>query len=156
MQGRVLREDLGNWESDFDSEQSHRYHSINEEVFSSAPCSKQSAVMSVKIAQGFIQFSLENFQGWRPNKFFGQHVPLLDCPHGEKVWISLLKLILLVSCPPVMHHCQEPSSIFLMTSPHRQWGGCWLLNKSLQSSLLSRLNKPWSLTLFLLDKCFRF
>lgn len=41
------------------------------------------------VAQGFVQSALGNLQGWRSHSTSGQPAPLVDCPHGEKVFPSI-------------------------------------------------------------------
>lgn len=38
------------------------------------------------LSEGFVQSGLENLQGWRLHHLFKQSVPMLDCPHHEKVF----------------------------------------------------------------------
>lgn len=41
------------------------------------------------VAQGFIQLGLEILRGWRLHNFSEQSVLMLDCPHGEKVFLGI-------------------------------------------------------------------
>lgn len=57
-----------------------------EGLYCSCHLKASSAVRSGQAVQGFIQLGLENLQGWRVLSPSGQPVPMLDCPHGEKVF----------------------------------------------------------------------
>lgn len=78
---------------------------------------------SDKVAQGFMQLGLEKLQGWRLHSVFGQPLPWPDCSHGEKVFPCiqpepfLFQSMSVASCPLSMLCCEEPDSIFLLTSP---------------------------------------
>jgi len=92
-------------------------------VWSSLLFQAGSPVRSDQGAQCFARLGLENLQGWRLHSLAGQPVPLPGYTLAEKVSSYMLSETLLfqltpiVSCSPTMDHCEEPSSIFSVTSP---------------------------------------
>ena len=64
-----------------------------------------SDIRSEQVTRGFIQLGLENLQGGSLHNLLGQLVPLLVCPHGEKVvltlrpaWFTLVHMCKFCSC----------------------------------------------------------
>lgn len=71
-------------------------------------------------AQGFVQLDLENLPGQRLHSPSGQSLLLQCCLHREKVspYIQseyLIQSLPVGSCCPAVHHCEQPSSISLVT-----------------------------------------
>lgn len=81
------------------------------------------------VAQGFVQLSLENLQGGKPQSLFGQHVPLPGCLHSENITSHMQPEHLLswfmpiVPLPPISHSCEKPVSVSLITFL-QALGGC--------------------------------
>lgn len=69
-----------------------------------------------EVVQGFVQFDLENLQGWSMQDFLLPHAPLLDSPHSSKNFTfinfdpSCFELCT-ISCP-VTYCCEKLGSIF--------------------------------------------
>lgn len=53
-------------------------------VFIHSEITRSQEDCSDEVAQGFIQLSIENLQGWRLLGLSGLPLPLPDCPQGEK------------------------------------------------------------------------
>lgn len=103
-----------------------------------------SALRSDLVAQGFKQPGLKILQGWKSNNLSGQPAPVLDCPHNENVFPSILPLLLFQLMPavshlPVMPHHEVFGSVFLTTPSQGLSGLPW-------SHLFSRLSKTWTLS----------
>lgn len=109
MQVRVLREDLENWESDFSSE-------------TSAPCSKQSQLWGqLRLLRALCASVLKNSKDGDHPTSLDNVFHCLTVLMGKRFESLLFKFMPVVSCPPAVHCCEEPFSIFLMTSSHRWW-----------------------------------
>lgn len=73
-----------------------------------------STMRSDQVTHDFIKSGTGNLQGWRWQNSSGQPVPMMDSPHGEKVFpynqseTLLFQFESIVSHPLVTQHCEEP------------------------------------------------
>ena len=78
---------------------------------------------SDQVAHGFFWLDLDNFQGWRQHKLFGQPVPLLDCPNIEffspyiqSETLFVFQFMSTVFCPSAVLHYEKSESVLLTTT----------------------------------------
>lgn len=77
---------------------------------------------SDRVAHSSIQSGLADHQGWRLYNLPEHPASLLDCPQRVKNPLPyiqpeplLFPFMSVISCPPTMFLCEEPSSIFSLT-----------------------------------------
>lgn len=78
--------------------------------------SQLSALRSDQAEKGFIQSGLENPQRWRVHHLSGQPVPLLGCPHRDKLLSSCCGLT-----QPAVKHCTVACSLLCCGMGERIW-----------------------------------
>ena len=101
------------------------------------------------VAQDHVQTAFGYLQGWTLHNLSGHPVPVLGCPHSEKVFLDVQRE------PPVFHFV--PIASGLVTGHHWKEPGSVLFAPSFQVSiyideiplslLFSRLNSPHSFSL---------
>lgn len=110
-----------------------------------------SSTRSDKVAQGFVQQSLENLQGWRQQNLHEKHALHLDCPHGEKVSLYMQSEHLLFHFMPVFfsfsHHVPLWKAWLCLFNDVLLGTGGLLLGTLKPHLISSRLNNSRSLSI---------
>lgn len=124
VQGRLLRHDLENWESDFCNDPRHRYLSIIQAVFSSAPWSKQRQLWGqLGLLRPLSSSVLKNSKDGDHMTSLGNVFHCWTVLMGKRFVSPLFKLMPIVSCPLP---CTAPSSSWPLCIG--SGGGYWPVN----------------------------